>query len=83
MLPAVAQLGVPGAQELLIVVMIFLMLAVPVAIVAAAVKYFVGNDSTDEAETAALRERVASLEREVERLREERGTASGESDEQG
>jgi membrane protein implicated in regulation of membrane protease activity len=70
------QIGLPGTQELVIVLFIGLFfLAIPVLLVAALVKFLTGNDSETD-------ERIAELEREVEQLREERGTAPGEPDDE-
>ncbi|SFS01788.1 hypothetical protein SAMN05216559_2547 [Halomicrobium zhouii] len=62
MYPPIAQFGIPGAQELLIILMIFGMLAIPVVGIALVIKYLTGNDSETD-------ERIAELEREVEELR--------------
>ena len=70
MAPILLQIGIPGAQELVIVVMIFAMLAVPVVAVALLVRYLTGSDSANG-------ERISELEREVEELREERETRDG------
>lgn len=64
MRPPVAQFALPGAQELLIIVMIFAMIAVPVVGIAMVIKFLTGNDSAND-------ERIDELEREVEELREE------------
>lgn len=68
------QVGIPGTQELFVIVFVFLLLAIPtvlvVAVVVGAVRWLGGDDD----------ERVAELEAEVERLRDEldavRGTDS-------
>lgn len=74
MFPPLLQVGLPGSQELAIILFISLFfLAIPVLLIAALVKFLTGNDSEND-------ERIAELEREVEELREERGTASGDGD---
>ncbi|MFC5279849.1 preprotein translocase subunit TatA [Halorubrum rubrum] len=58
-----AQFGVPGGPELLIILLVLLLLGVPVvAVAAAAVLLFRGRSDRDE--------RIAELEAEVERLRD-------------
>ncbi|WP_026190258.1 hypothetical protein [Halomicrobium katesii] len=57
------QLGLPGTQELIIVLLIFVLFAAPVVVAAAlAIGYFrrSSDDGTDE--------RIAELEREVDEL---------------
>lgn len=75
--PALLQVGLPGTQELFIVLLIFVLLAgvflVPIAIVAYLLLTRRGDDATDE--------RVAELEAEVERLEADRESAGGSDSE--
>ena len=68
------QLGLPGTQELVIIVLILVLLAVPALIVAGIVllllRWRSGDDETEE--------RVAELEAEVERLRDQQGASQNE-----
>ncbi len=75
MLSTALQVGIPGSQELVIILFIgVFFVAIPVLLIGALVKYLTGDDSGAE-------ERIDELEREVEELREERGTTAGEPDE--
>lgn len=70
----IAQIGVPGLQELIIVLLISLLIfGVPIALVVVFIWNKRGADSATE-------ERVAELEREVESLREESSSPDGTSD---
>ncbi|WP_372480400.1 preprotein translocase subunit TatA [Halomicrobium sp. HM KBTZ05] len=72
------QIGLPGTQELVIVFLILIMLAAPILLVVGLVvlllRWLSGDDETDE--------RVAELEREVERLRHQQSSAESDTDDE-
>jgi|GEM_PF-1942233 len=73
------QVGIPGTQEILIILLILIVLVAPavvVVLVALGVLRLWQSDSTSNDE------RIAELEREVEELREERGTGTDEPDDE-
>ncbi len=68
------QLGLPGTQELIIVLLIFVLLTAPVVVAAGlAIRYFrrSSDDGTDE--------RIAELEREVDELRKQQSSADSDA----
>jgi len=70
------QIGLPGTQEMIIVLLIFVLFTVPIVVAAGlAIRYFrrSSDDETDE--------RVAELEREVERLQHQQSSAESDDDE--
>ncbi|MCU4801094.1 preprotein translocase subunit TatA [Halobacteria archaeon HArc-gm2] len=75
MVSVVFQVGLPGVQELIIILLNFIILAGLVGGLIVVVKRLTGNDSKSD-------ERIAELEREVEELREERGTGTDEPDDE-
>jgi len=73
MLPLVIPGGF-GSAELVILLLVLLVLSLPVLVLVLVaiplIKGWLSDDSEESAELTALRERVAELEEEVERLRE-------------
>ncbi|SFS01782.1 hypothetical protein SAMN05216559_2546 [Halomicrobium zhouii] len=73
------QVGIPGTQEILIIFLILIVLVAPAVVVVlvalGVLRLWRGDSTSDE-------ERIAELEREVEELREERGTATTKPDDE-
>jgi len=70
------QIGLPGVQELFIILLIFLLLAVPFAAVVALLVLYRRSSGS------AADERIEELEREVAELRDRQGEASPEADDE-